>query len=93
MRFMLFVLIIATGMTNLYAESPNQTCPAGYMAVKNNDMLLANGPCPDGYKDVGTVTSCLVASPDGTCAMFVPADSTYTDEIGTYRHTNICPLS
>ncbi len=41
----------------------------------------------------GTVTSCLDESPAGNCMMFVPLNTEYTDEFGTYVYESVCPLT
>ena len=87
--FVLFVLISGVA----YAVQPSTTCPAGYVAVIQDDIILAETTCPAGYVAVGTATSCLVELPDSTCIMYAPHEILYDDDSGDYRYTPFCPLT
>lgn len=86
----LFIVFLSV---SAYAATPSTSCPSGYLAITQNSMNLTSGVCSSGYTSVGTVTSCLVASPDGVCMMYVPSGITYSDDTGTYEYTDICPLN
>lgn len=89
----LFILGLVLMPALGYATAPSTSCPAGYLQVEESYLTVENGSCPAGYTAVGTAPSCLVASPDGSCMMFAPADTSYSDDTGTYTYTTICPLS
>jgi len=74
------------------ADTPATACPTGYITAISTSAILANDSCPSGYKEIATVTSCLVAAPDGTCAMFVPADVLWNDAAGAYKYKDMCVL-
>ena len=40
----------------------------------------------------GVADSCLVSSPSGSCIMYAPANTQYTDLLGIYNFTAACPL-
>lgn len=71
---------------------PSTSCPSGYVAVVEEYMGIANSSCPSGYTSAGTATSCLVASPDGSCIMYAPVGVSYTDATGTYEYTSACAM-
>ena len=73
------------------AASPSSSCPAGYTAIDEPTVIVATS-CPSGTTAVGTVQSCLVASPGWGCIMYAPAGVSYTDDFGTYNFTDVCPM-
>ena len=86
------VLIMAIVPCASFAAEPSTSCPSGYVTVVEEYMDIADGSCPSGYKSVGTATSCLISSPAGSCIMYAPAYTEYTDTYGTYEYTAACPL-
>lgn len=79
-------------MSAAHAAAPSTSCPTGYIAIMEPDIVLAASSCPSGMIKVGTAESCLVTSPAGECMMFVPSGMSYTDVAGTYQYKDICPL-
>ncbi len=77
----------------VYGAAPSVSCPSGYVAVDEPYLTIANDSCPAGYTSVGTAETCLVSSPAGSCMMYVPAATEYTDNNGNYEFTEICPLT
>jgi len=75
------------------AAAPATSCPAGFVAINEAYLTIANGACPVGTISVGTAETCLVSSPAGSCMMYAPAETEYTDETGTYKYTGACPLT
>ena len=88
----IFILIMAIAPIGAFAAAPSTSCPAGYVAVVESYMEIANSTCPSGYTSAGTAYSCLVSSPAGSCIMYAPANTVYTDATGTYEFTAACPL-
>lgn len=84
----LFLLIPST----VYAAAPSTSCPTGYVAIEEEYMEIADSACPTGYTSAGTSDSCLISSPAGSCIMYAPANTVYTDNTGTYEFTSACPL-
>ena len=74
------------------AATPSTTCPAGFTAVDETYLSIATS-CPTGTRGVGTADSCLATSPSGTCIMYIPAGTSYSDVSGTYEYSQPCPLS
>lgn len=74
------------------AAGPSTTCPSGFVTVDEPYLTVENGSCPAGYTAAGTASSCLVASPDGSCMMYAPANTQYSNDYGTYHFNQICPL-
>ena len=88
----IFILIMAIVPCASFAAEPSTSCPSGYVAVVEEYMTIVNGSCSTGYTSAGTADSCLVASPDGSCIMYAPANTEYSDSTGTYEYTSACPL-
>ena len=88
----LFILITAVAPIVAFAAAPSTSCPSGYVAIEETHMIISDSACPTGYTTAGTATSCLVSSPSGSCIMYAPANTQYTDESGTYEYTAACPL-
>lgn len=76
-----------------YAAAPSTTCPTGFVTISEDFMIIENSSCPSGYTNVGTATSCLVSNPAGSCMMYAPANTSYTDSYGTYEFVEACPLT
>lgn len=75
-------------------ESGTPTCPTGYTQIKAPIAIdVANTSCPDGYVDVGDVTSCLATSPDTLCMMFITTDMRFSDDTGIFGFSEICPYT
>ncbi len=91
MKHLMFFGILFTSAA--YGAAPSVSCPAGYVAVEEPYLTIANGSCPSGTTSVGTAETCLVSSPAGSCMMYAPATTEYTDNNGNYEFTEICPLS
>ena len=87
--FILFLLVLPI---SAFAAAPSTSCPAGYVAVVESYMEIADSTCPSGYTSAGTADSCLVSSPAGSCIMYAPTGVTYTDSGGSYEFTSACPL-
>ena len=47
---------------------------------------------PTGYTSAGTATSCLVIVPSGSCIMYAPTNTTYSDSTGSYIFNEACPM-
>ena len=88
----IFILFLAIVPCASFAAAPSTSCPSGYIAVVEGYMEIANSSCPYGYTSAGTADSCLVTSPSGSCIMYAPANTQYTDASGTYEYTAACPL-
>lgn len=88
----IFILILAGAPICAFAAAPSTSCPAGYVAIVETYMTIADSTCPSGYTSAGTAYSCLVSSPTGSCIMYAPTDTAYTDETGTYEFTSACPM-
>ena len=89
----IFILIMAIAPIGAFAAAPSTSCPAGYVAVVESYMGIANSTCPSGYTSAGTADSCLASSPAGSCIMYAPTGVTYTDDNGSsYEFTSACPL-
>ena len=88
----IFILIMSIAPIGAFAAAPSTTCPAGYVAVVESYMEIADRACPIGYTYVGTANSCLISSPAGSCIMYAPTNTTYTDDTGSYEFTSACPL-
>ena len=88
----IFIFVLAIVPIGAFAAAPSTSCPAGYVAVVESYMEIANSTCPSGYTSAGTADSCLISSPAGSCIMYAPANTQYTDASGTYEYTAACPL-
>ena len=88
----IFILIMVIVPVGAFAAEPSTSCPSGYVAVVEEYMDIADGSCPSGYASAGTADSCLVSSPSGSCIMYAPANTQYTDLLGIYNFTAACPL-
>jgi len=89
-RVFLVISMLMVGAAN--GAAPATSCPAGFVAVDEPFLTIEGGACPAGYTAVGVAETCLVASPTGSCMMFVPAATEYSDDIGFYEFTTACPL-
>ena len=74
------------------ATGPSTSCPSGYVAVVKEHMDIANNSCPAGYTSAGTATSCLASNPGGSCIMYAPANTTYSDNTGSYVFEQACAM-
>lgn len=90
-KIIAFVLAIAP--FSAFAATPSTSCPAGYVAIKETYITIADNSCPSGTTSVGTAYSCLTGtSPTGACIMYAPTGISYTDSSGTYEFTSACPM-
>lgn len=76
-----------------YGAGPSTSCPSGFVAVNEPYLTIENGSCPTGTTSVGAASTCLASSPSGSCMMYAPTGTTYTDTAGSYEFTSVCPLS
>lgn len=74
------------------AITPSTSCPSGYVTITEEYLDIASNFCTSGYTSAGTATSCLASSPTGSCIMYAPAGTSYTDSSGTYEFEQACPL-
>ena len=88
----IFILIMAIVPIGAFAAAPSTSCPAGYVAVVESYMEIADSTCPAGYTSAGTADSCLASSPAGSCIMYAPVGVSYTDATGTYEYTEACAM-
>ncbi len=88
----IFILIMSIAPIGASAVAPSTSCPAGYVAIVEEYMEIADNKCPVGYTSAGTAYSCLISSPAGSCIMYAPTNTTYTDNTGSYEFTSACPL-
>lgn len=88
----LFILILAVMPMCAFAAAPSTSCPVGYVSVAEEHMTIADSTCPSGYTSAGTADSCLVSLPTGSCIMYAPTNTEYSDSTGTYEYTAACPL-
>ena len=91
MRRIIFV-ILAIVPVGAFAVAPSTSCPSGYVAVVEGSMTIANSSCPSGYTSAGTATSCIASSPGGSCIMYAPANTTYSDNTGVYVFEQACAM-
>lgn len=88
----IFILFFAITPCASFAAAPSTSCPSGYVTIEEEYMDIADGSCPSGYTSAGTADSCLISSPAGSCIMYAPTNTTYTDNTGSYEFTSACPL-
>lgn len=91
MKKLIYLILFIPGP--LYAAAPTIYCPSGFVAVNEAYLTIAGDVCPPGTTSVGIAKSCLVSTPSGTCIMYAPTNTTYTDSTGSYEFTEICPLN
>ena len=87
-----FLIVALFCSMDAFSAAPTTSCPIGYVAIVEVNMVIAGSSCPTGYVSAGTATSCLLSTPDGSCRMFAPKNAVYTDSIGSYVYTFACPL-
>ena len=88
----IIVLVLAIAPCASFAAAPSTSCPSGYTAVFEEHMDIANSSCPSGYSSAGTATSCLVSTPGGSCIMYAPTNTTYSDSTGSYVFEQACAM-
>ena len=88
----IFILIMAIVPVGAFAVAPSTSCPSGYVAVVEDSMTIANSSCPSGHMSAGTATSCIASSPGGSCIMYAPANTTYSDNTGSYVFEQACAM-
>ena len=87
-----YVYLLLLIPSTVYAAEPSTSCPSGYVAIEEEYMDIADGSCPSGYTSAGTADSCLISSPDGSCIMYAPANTEYSDDVGAYKFIVDCPM-
>ena len=88
----IIVLVLAIAPVCAFAAEPSTSCPSGYVAVVEEDMDIANTSCPTGYTSAGSATSCIASNPGGSCIMYAPANTTYSDSTGSYVFDQACAM-
>ena len=88
----IIVLVLAIAPVGAIAAEPSTSCPSGYTAVVEEYMDIANNSCPSGYTSAGTATSCIASNPGGSCIMYAPANTTYSDNTGSYVFEQACAM-
>ena len=88
----IIVLVLAIAPVCAIAAEPSTSCPSGYVAVVEEHMDIANTSCPSGYTSAGTATSCIASNPGGSCIMYAPANTTYSDNTGSYVFEQACAM-
>lgn len=88
------VLFISSGVL---AGAPSTQCPAGYVELREPYAIIGNLYCEsvNGVVPVEIeqpIYSCLVNTPQAVCTMFVPLETTYSDDTGDYQYTEPCAL-
>ena len=91
MKRIIFV-ILAMAPMGAIAAGPSTSCPSGYTAVVEEYITIADDACPSGYTSAGTATSCIASNPGGTCIMYAPANTTYSDNTGSYVFEQPCAM-
>ena len=88
----IIVLVLAIVPVGAFAAEPSTSCPSGYVAVVEEHMDIANNLCPSNYSSAGTATSCIASTPGGSCIMYAPANTTYSDSTGSYVFDQACAM-
>ncbi len=88
----IIVLYLAIAPMGAIAAGPSTSCPAGYTAVVTDYITIADDACPSGHTSIGTATSCLASNPGGSCIMYAPANTTYSDNTGSYVFEQACAM-
>ena len=88
----IIILCLAIAPVGAIAAAPSTSCPSGYTAVVEEYMIIADDACPAGYTSVGTATSCIASNPGGSCIMYAPANTTYSDGTGSYVFEQACAM-
>jgi len=86
---LLCLIVMPLGALGALGE-PSTSCPMGMLKIRQNYINLATTTCPAGTVKVGTIQNCQSIN-QGICALYIPANSTYSDSTGTYTYTDICP--
>ena len=88
----IFIFVLAIAPIGAFAAAPSTSCPSGYATIEEEYLIISDSSCPTGYTSAGTADSFLVSSPSGSCIMYAPANTQYTDESGTYEFEQACPF-
>ena len=88
----IITLCLAIAPVGAFAAELSTSCPSGYVAVVEEHMDIANSSCPSGYTSAGTATSCIASNPGGSCIMYAPANTTYSDSAGSYIFDHACAM-
>ena len=88
----IIVLYLAIVPVCAFAAEPSTSCPSGYTAVVEEYMIIADDACSSGYTSAGTATSCIASNPGGSCIMYAPANTTYSDNTGSYVFEQACAM-
>ena len=88
----IIVLVLAIAPVCAIAAEPSTSCPSGYVTVVEEYMEIADSTCPSGYTSAGPAYTCLIPSPPGSCIMYAPANTTYSDNTGSYVFEQACAM-
>ena len=94
MRFVVLFLFCALPFA-CGANGYSTECPSGYIAIDNLYVSIAT-TCPSGTvalaeEYLGVDEPCEYEL-KGICMMYMPAGTSYTDDVGTYEYTEPCAL-
>ena len=92
MKKQLLIFISAITPSITFATTLSTSCPLNHSTIQEEYLTIADDTCPAGYTSVGTTTSCLESTVDTSCIMYAPANTTYTDNTGSYEFEHPCPL-
>lgn len=93
MKYVFLFLMILIGC-NAYAAAPLTSCPSGYTTIQRPFIVLDTDSCSSGYTQVGsagTPLACVSTSISATCYLYAKPLTNYTDTVGTYQYTLVCP--
>ena len=93
MKKLFFILSIFAVMSVAHAEDFPTQCQSGYTTVLERQIVLFDSfSCPSGYTKVNNrfTGSCLEDM--NYCLMYIPSNTTYSDETGWFEYTSLCPL-
>ena len=88
-----FFIFVVFATLRAYAYDFPLSCPDGYTTVLERQIVLSDSSsCPSGYTKVNNrfTGSCLEDM--NYCLMYIPSNTTYSDETGWFEYTQLCPL-
>lgn len=93
MKTLVVIFLLLCPCIAIGAE-PSTSCPVGYVAIDAPDITISNASCPNGYISVGAADSCLVSTPSGSCVMYAPTGTEYTDTNAPHKYefVSVCPM-
>ena len=98
MKKFLILISLTCIPQNLIAAAPPTQCPDGFTTInKRYGYFYATGSsCPSNMTATGTTIVCGTIYPnnkaEGSCILYAPANTPYTDNTGTYEFVEACPL-